>query len=351
MKALPRLLPALLLAALLPGCGSSSRDETNPFAQASRTTPPPASAALLFTSSLYSLSTGAGREIYAVNADGGGLTRLTYCNDLAGCDHAEAAPAPDRERVAARKVGVDNNGDGLFNEADGAGLAFIDLRRGVEAGIVPASRRVSGVDWAPSTGNFYVYSALPSGGGNEDLFVINFNGTPFSQNSPEGNLTCPIEAGSQCNPAVRERRPRLDRLESVVAYQRLDAAGASIIAIYSSFSNQPGVTAGPNDSDPVFSPDSSRIAFRRLTDPSANEGRGSWDILTVALNGTGLQSVATGPAFRGAPDWGPNGLVWAEADAAGQRLMVANPDGSGLKAIVTLPANVALSSPRWLPAQ
>ena len=86
-----------------------------------------------------------------MNADGSNLTRLTFCNNNGACDYAEASAAPDRIRVGARRASVDNNGDGLINEADGMALVFLDLQRGVEALLVPASRRVTGVDWAPAT--------------------------------------------------------------------------------------------------------------------------------------------------------------------------------------------------------
>jgi hypothetical protein len=343
MKARLRVLPAVILAALLPACNSNNRDDTNPFAQNVQSVPPADSAALIFTSSLYSLDPTAGREIFGVNLDGSGLARLTFCNNSASpCDYAEAAPAPDRERVGARRVSVDSNGDAIINEADGAALVFLDLRRGVEAALVPAGRRVSGVDWAPSSGDFLIYSALPAGGGNEDLFTISYNG------QDDQNLTCTAQATSQCDVALRERRPRLDQLESLAIFQRVSAAGASSIALFQSPVNQPAITNGPNDADPVLSPDGRRVAFRRLTDASANGGQGNWDILTVALDGTGLASVASGPVFRGGPDWSPDGLAWAEADASGQRLMVAAPDGTSLRAIVTQPTNVTLTNPRWL---
>lgn len=342
MKALPRLWPAVLAAALLPGCGENSRDQTNPFASATATVPPPASAALLFTSSLYSLTAGAGREIYAADADGGGVTRLTFCNQLNACDYAEAAPAPDRDRVGARRVSVDTNGDGRIDEADGAALLFMDLGRGVEAALVPASRRVSGVDWAPNTGDFFIYSALPGGGGNEDLFLVNYNGLE------DRDLSCPLNAPTPCDATIRERRPRLDGLESQAIYQRVDASGASVIALFVNSVSQVALSSGPNDADPVFSPDNRRVAFRRLTSASANDGQGSWDILTVAVDGTGLQTVQSGPAFRGGPDWGPNGLVWVEADESGKRLVVSAADGSAPRSILTVQPSVSLSNPRWL---
>ena len=341
LRSLPRLASALLLAALLPAC-NNSRDNTNPFAGAAQAVPPPKGAALIFASTVYSLTPGAGREIFSVDADGSNLTRLTFCNNISYCDYAEAAPAPDRVRVGTRRASVDNNGDGRIDETDGMALVFVDLSRGVEALLVPASRRVTGVDWAPASGDFFIYSALPAGGGNEDLFTIDFNG----QN--DRNLTCPNDAAAQCIVAVREGRPRLDPSESAAAFQRVDTTGVSQIAVFASFGNQPALTTGPNDADPVFSPDAKRVAFRRLTDAKANDGLGSWDIVTVAADGTGTQVVASGPAFRGAPDWGANGLAWAEADALGQRLVIAGPDGASPRTIVTQGAGVALSNPRWL---
>lgn len=342
MKASARWALLLLLGAWLPACNNNSRDDQNPFANAARTLPPSKGAAIMFTSSLWSVNPAAPREIYAVAADGAGVERLTFCNDTSACDYAEVSAAPDRERVGTRRASVDTNGDGAVTEADGTALLFVDLRRGVEALIIPASRRVTGVDWAPSSGDFFIYSALPGGGGNEDLFLVDFNGLN------DRNLTCPAEAAANCNVAVRERRPRLDTLESMATFERVDASGASVIATFSNTANQPALTTGPGDSDPAFSPDNRRVAFRRLTDAQANGGRGSYDILTVGVDGTGLQVLASGPAFRGGPDWGPSGLVWVEADASAQRLVVTAADGSQPRPILTVSAGAALSNPRWL---
>ena len=247
LPSLPRLAPVYLLVALLPAC-SNTRDNVNPFAGAAQTVPPPQGTALIFASTVYTLTPGAGRELFAVNADGSNLTRLTFCNNSSACDYAEASAAPDRVRVGARRASVDNNGDGRIDEADGTALVFLDLSRGVEAALVPASRRVSGVDWAPSAGTFLIYSALPAGGGSEDIFTIDYNG------KNDRNLTCPSDPSAQCNAALRERRPRLNKAESAAVYQRVDAAGTSLTAIFLTSVNQPVVTAGPNDADPVFSP-------------------------------------------------------------------------------------------------
>src|SRR5688572_23411383 len=148
----PAALVPLALLAALPAC-NNSRDDQNPFADTTRTVPPPSTAALLFVSSVRSQSAGTGREVYAVNLDGSGVTQLTFCNDdrLARlCDYAEASSSPERNRVIVRRAATDTDGNGRVDEADGLALVFVDLQRGVEAVLVPAERRVSGVDWGAS---------------------------------------------------------------------------------------------------------------------------------------------------------------------------------------------------------
>ena len=58
--------------------------------------------------------------------------------------------------------------------------------------------------------------------------------------------------------------------------------------------------------------------------------------------------IVTGPAFRDAPDWGSQGIAFAELDGAGSRLVVVAPDGTNRRVPVTLPAGSSLSSVRWL---
>lgn len=96
---------------------------------------------------------------------------------------------------------------------------------------------------------------------------------------------------------------------------------------------------------PISAPSRGEIAA------TTNAGQGSWDIVTVATDGTGLQTLASGPAFRGAPDWSASGLVWVDADEAGTRLVVTAPDGSAPRTILTLQPSVSLANPRWLKPQ
>ena len=341
--------PRALLTVLAAALGACSTNPGNPFANSIQTVVPPSSAALVFTSNSYLPVAGSPRELFAMEASGAGLTRLTFCNlDPRRCDTSEAAPAPDRQRMALLRVQDDTDGNGRLTSADGQLLLVVDLSRNVEGQLFGQSSHVSGIDWSRG-GEVLVYSA-DGDGAVEDLYRVDPNGLN------NRNLTA--------TPDVRERRPRIDPTGSVAVYERIEADGKGAIFIFNSTLAQQRVTtggaAGPAlagtpyvvgaDADPDYAPDGRNIVFRRLTD-TGNGGLGTWDILTVRPDGTGLTVVASGAAFRGAPDWGTQGIVFTEVSVAAgtAQLVVVQPDGSGRRSILSVSSALDISNPRWLP--
>ena len=341
----PRALVTVLAAAL----GACSSTPGNPFANSNQTLPPPAAASIVFASNSYLPVAGAPRELFAMETSGAGLTRLTFCNiEPRRCDTSEAAPAPDRQRMAVLRVSEDADGNGRLTAADGQALLAVDLGRAVEGLIVPQASNASGIDWSRG-GEVLVYSATGDGAV-EDLFRVDPNG------ANSRNLTA--------TPNARERRPRIDPTGSVAVYERIEADGKGAIFIFNSTLSQTRVTSGGPagaplagtpyvvgaDADPDYSPDGRTLVFRRLTD-TGNGGLGSWDILTVRPDGTGLAVVASGAAYRGAPDWGPQGILFTEVSqsAGTTQLVLVQPDGTGRRSILTVPATLEISNPRWLP--
>ncbi len=325
----------IALTAVVAGC---NKEYPNPFGQGNRTLPPPATAAIVLTTGLWSAQADAPRELFAIDQSGANPTRLTFCNAAAGCDVLEPVPSPTRNRVMLRRLDAD---------AAGESLVFVDLERAAEAVIAPSTQRVSGADWSPQDG-VVVYSAV--GQGNlEDLYRVDPNGQNPS------NLTQ--------SPTVRERRPRIDPGGTVAAYERIEADGKGGIFIFQNSNTQARVTSGGpgtevlsatgevvgSDTDPDFSPDDRSIVFRRLTSTGGG-GLGTWDILTVRTDGTSLATIASGSIFRGAPDWGALGILFTEVDpAAGTaRVVLVQPDGSGRQVLLTQPATTLLGTARWL---
>lgn len=331
--------PALLF-------GACESNFPNPFANTTRTVPPPASAAVIFTSDLHG-PPGSGREVYAVNADGSGLTQLTFCGtQRQACDISAVSAAPDRQRAIIRRR-LDANGNGRFDADEGSALVFLDFARGTTAELLPATGQVQAMDWAP-TGDVLVFSAAGEGGV-EDLFRADPNG------ANNRNLTG--TAG------IRERGGRVDPSGSIAVYERIEADAKPAIFVFLDRSRQIRVTtpdAGTDtlagtpytvgsDADAAFSPDGATIVFRRLTGIGAG-GLGTWNIMKTGANATGLALVAGGPDYRGAPDWGPDGIVFEEADGTSgtRRLVVVQPDGSGRRVLVTAAPGTRLGEPRWL---
>jgi hypothetical protein len=323
---------------------SCAGEYDNPFANSGQTTAPPADAEIAFLSVPQA---GSARDLFAVDESGSPVTRLTACNrEGRPCDLLETAFSPERARLMIRRRTQDTNADGRLTAADGESLVFTDLARGTEQVLVDGAQRVSGVDWGPQ-GSRIVYSALGEGG-REDMFVMDPNG------SNADRLTATAD--------VDERRPRIDPSGSVAIYERSEAGGKGRIFLYASATAQQAVTQGGEgtvrltgtpyvvggDADPDYAPDGRTVVFRRLTS-AGNGGLGDWDVMTVKPDGTDLRVVAGGPGHRGAPDWGPLGIVFAETEANGQvRIVVLGNDG-GRRVPITTASGSGLQFPRWLP--
>jgi Tol biopolymer transport system component len=334
-----------VLTGVLLTCGvGCAKNQPNPFLAQTLTKVPRPEDTLIFTSNGYATEGGMPREVFSVGPTGDPL-RLTICNNVQRtCDSVEAVPSRDHNKLAVRRVSVDTNGDGGLGEADGTSLVLIDLTRSVEGELVPASRSVSGVDWSPVE-DLLVYTAATLQAG-EDLFSILPNGTDDTAVTTTTNL--------------KERSPRFDPTGFTAVFEGIDSDGNSRIYALNSPASNVLTSGGPGseplpgtpyrvggDADPVYSPDGREIAFRRLT-ATGNGGFGTWDLLIVRYDGSSERVLASGPVFRGAPDWDARGIAFVEIDSAAARasLVVMQADGSGRTVLVT--GTALLSNPRWL---
>jgi hypothetical protein len=334
------ILVAVALAVSLAACSSN---DDNAFDRFAFSQPPGEEAVLLYVSGAWAEETGMPRELFALNADGSQVERLTSCTQRSDpCDFLQVAPSSVRERVAAVRGSV-------AGDPEASALFFIDLGRSVET-IVAAARSVQAADWAISDAFIAFSTGVP-----EELYTILPNGDQLSA------LTD--------TPERRERYPRIDYQVSNAVYEGLDETPGKS-RIFSLLGGEGGdplavTEGGPgtevlegtpyivgSDSTPAFSSSRTLIAFRRLTG-TGNAGLGTWDILTVRLD-TDEEPVVVaggGDVYRGAPDWSlDDEIAFVETDAAvgESRLVVVQPDGSGRRVIHVEDAGYRMASPRWL---
>jgi Tol biopolymer transport system component len=324
---------AVTLVLCLAGCG----DDTNTLLGVAATQPPSASAVLYFTSSSWAGAPGKTRELMAVDLEGTRVERLTSCtSDEDPCDMLQVAPSAQRGRVAVVRSTASAQ-EGV------SALYFMDLNRSVQQ-LIQSRRRVTWVDWSP-TDAFLLYVATGDQNEQEDLFYC------LPDGSEDENLTQTRD--------VRERSPRIIPNGQTALFERIGQDGAGRIYLYADTAVTTGPAAGPTlpgtpyvvggDADPVLSPDGEVIAFRRLTG-LGNGGLGTWDLMTYTVDTTSYAVVATGPLFRGAPDWSTRGLVFVETDAAANvsNMVTMKGDGTERRVILSEPADYGMQSPRWI---
>lgn len=357
-----RLSERVLLASvlLLSGCGG---DEPNPFATEGSIAKLRPTSALVFATDAWADRPATNLEIFALDENGEGLLRLTKCNgEQSACNNLEVSPAYDRKRLAIRRVTRDTDADGQLTGSDGETLIIGDVARGIEGEVTlrvqgsvgsTVTNHLNGLDWSP-VDDLIVYGAAVTGTP-DDLF------RSVPRPDPSGSETFPLTTSSQYD----ERAPRIDPTGNAAVFESVDvASGLGSIALFVTSAQQPRITSGGtpgaalpgtpyvigSDSTPDYSPDGNRLVFRRLMGPGP-DGRGAWTIHTVAKDGTGLVPIVTGDVWRSSLDWGPKGILFAEADAAsgGTALVVVDANGGARRVLARFGAGFKVESPRWLP--
>lgn len=100
--------------------------------------------------------------------------------------------------------------------------------------------------------------------------------------------------------------------------------------------------------DSSWSPDGSKVAFTRATDPE----NGPYEIWVVNADGSGMKQLTRHRGFSIAPAWSPDGSKIVYGSAPGRppmRLRVMNADGSGNRVLTSNRRGTDYGDPQWSP--
>jgi Tol biopolymer transport system component len=259
---------------------------------------------------------GCNAEIYVMNPDGTGVTRMT--NDSA----FEYSPAwsPDGKQIAF------NVNDQIYKmDADGSHSTRLTDGTTQGFGGEPA--------WSPD-GKKIAF-------GRSGIWVMNADGTGQTEIFPGGSKTGPASpAWSPDGTKIAVMWTQNGEFGPFQIYtMNPDGTGMTIITDTSGF--------GESDSRPNWSPDGAKLVF------SSNQGdRFVRDIFTVNRDGTGAVRLNPGPEYDEYPVWSPDGsrLAFtrgASSSASQLDVYTMNPDGSGLVNLTNHPSRNF--DPDWQP--
>jgi TolB protein len=288
-------------------------------------------------------------DIYVVNADGLGLTRLTdypdadvspswsadgrqiyflsynrdggktwdlYVMDADGSDvHLVAdslsrtfAVSPDGKRIAlaaTTPMEFPQNADLFVMNADGSERTrLVDLPCDE---YYTHCEQLQAVDWSPD-GQRIVYAAYFAGHGSEDcnIGVVNADGTGQRiLTSSGGNLADPAW-GPDGQRIVFSSHGTLTTLHNPQDLEIINADGTGRVVVLDGENAAGPVNALVNTSA-SWSPDGQSIVFAHFQASWASTLPEESELFVINVDGTGLRRVTTVPGGAFAPDWNPAG--------------------------------------------
>jgi TolB protein len=282
---------------------------------------------------------GTSADIYVVNADGSGLTRLT---DYPGSDGAPTWSGDGRQIYFLSQRDGRNNVDLYAMKPDGTDVHLVV--EGI-SGRFPYAVSPDGTRIAFGAGQDY----------NPDLFVMNVNG---SERTLILDLPCPfIDSGCQRLNAL-DWSPDGQRIAYSASWPGHGGNVYGVIGILNADGTGHRLlnTSGGLSSDPAWSPDGQRIVYSHGEGTTIPYPSGM-DLEIINADGTGRMVVLESGANITSPSWSPDmqSIVFAWFTPAGwvpagpSEMFVVNVDGTGLRRVTDTPGEEL--APNWNPAQ
>jgi len=270
-------------------------------------------------------------EIYVINVDGTGLTRLTYNRG------ADISPvwSPDGTKIAFMSVREGRSGLYIMN-ADGSDPRFVTTANfGIE---LPLCRR--SLTWSPDGTRiaFATYVPHPGLGGLSAIYMVNSDGTGLTRLTWGEPPLGPLDL----EPAWSPDGTKIAFSSASGGYRwgicLMDPDGSDIVRLTDGL-----------DWSPAWSPDGKRIAFVR--------GKGGvGDIYVMDADGTNIIRLTSGPAKYAQPSWSPDGEKIAFVSDRDKifEVYVMDADGGNIRKLTDNPAygfieNACDQLPSWFP--
>jgi len=235
-------------------------------------------------------------EIYVMNADGTGVTRLTHDRAV----NQFPVWSPDGSRIAYTHHGRDG-ADIVVINAGGTGRTNLTAT---------FTENADGPVWSPD-GSRILFS------GGREIFVMNADGSGVT------NLT---------NLDAQHHSYVWSPDGSRIAFARVEDFNSNIYVMNADGTGQVRLTSSTaEDTNTAWSPDGSRIAFSTFRD-------GNWEIYVMNPDGTAQTNITNHPETDFEPAWSPDGrLVFRSHRHGNAEIHVMNADGSGQKRLTTDP--------------
>jgi Tol biopolymer transport system component len=257
-------------------------------------------------------------RIYAMNADGSGVVRLT----TDGATDGGPAWSPNGLKIAFDRL-IDRNANPPRHQiyvmnADGSQVTA--LIGGTDPAWSRDGTRIAAAGELPTCGpricNGTAYRIMVINADSSALVVLTSSG--FDREpawSPNGRI----------------------------AFTNTFTNGSDIFVMNADGTGLTNLTNDPaSDDSPAWSPDGTKIAFR-------SNRTGIYDLYVMNTDGSGVTALTADSATEGRPAWSPDGtkIAFASDRDGDYEVYVMNADGSGVRALTDNPAFDA--RPAWSP--